>query len=212
MPANYRGSGQLHSKISSQGGLVLVLTLIILAIMSMAAVGLGRSVDTANLSIGNIAFRQGAVHIADKAVKAAMANFVVASSGWLATRANTEGGTTPSASYPSYGYYDRIQTETSMGIPTPLASGSCTAASNPYCVVMAQDTDTQETARYIIERLCAATGVATQAGCDTWGVNAAGGSQPGEKALIQTTPLFRVTVRVDGPRNTVTYVQAVFRP
>lgn len=194
----------------AQSGLVLILTLIILAIMSLAAVGLSRSVDTANLSIGNIAFRQGSVVAGDRAVKAAMANFTIATSGWLATSSNTEG--TVTTSYPSLGYYSTIQTET-KGVPDPLINASCTTATTPYCVVIS-DTQTQESIRYIIERLCVSgTTQATQAGCETWNFNAAGGSQDDNvKAQTKTTPLFRVTARIDGPRNTVSYVQAVFRP
>lgn len=201
-----------HKGFRQQSGLVLILTLIILAIMSLAAVGLSRSVDTANLSIGNIAFRQGAVVAADRGIAAAMANFSLAASGWLATPANTEGGGALTPSYPPLGYYASIQTETN-GIPTPLVAGTCTTATTPYCVVIS-DTQTQETIRYIVERLCiASVTVAAPADCETWNYDALGGSgfDP-DKAKTQTTPLFRVTARIDGPRNTVSYVQAVFRP
>lgn len=198
--------------VRSQSGLVLILTLIILAIMSLAAVGLSRSVDTANLAIGNIAFRQGAVVAADRAIAAAMANFTLATGGWLATSSNTEGSLAAAASYPSLGYYASIQTET-KGIPNPLLNSSCSTATTPYCVVIS-DTQTQESIRYIVERLCiSGTTVANQTGCESWNFNAAGGSiKQNEKAQTKMTPLFRVTARIDGPRNTVSYVQAVFRP
>ena len=51
-----------HRSLSRhQSGLALVLTLIVLVAMTLASVGMVRSIDTAVLVAGNMAFRQGTV-------------------------------------------------------------------------------------------------------------------------------------------------------
>ena len=65
----------------AQSGMVLIVTLIVLAAMTLAGIALVRSVDTAVMIAGNLAFRQGATIAGDAGVEAART--------WAANRADT---------------------------------------------------------------------------------------------------------------------------
>src|SRR2546423_4728532 len=56
-----------------QRGVTLFIALIVVVAMTMAAVAMMRSVDTATVVAGNIGFRQSAVNAADQGVQAAYA-------------------------------------------------------------------------------------------------------------------------------------------
>jgi hypothetical protein len=71
---------------------------------------------------------------------------------------------------------------------------------------------TREEIRYVIERLCTKTGAADPQFC----ITADQGLPPGSdsRAILDLAPqvLFRITVRVDGPRNTASFTQSTFVP
>src|SRR2546428_13810539 len=71
-----------------QRGVTLFIALIVLVAMTMAAVAMMRSVDTATVVAGNIGFRQSAVNAADQGVQAAYA--------WLGANVGGAGGTSES--------------------------------------------------------------------------------------------------------------------
>ena len=57
----------------SQRGTMLIIALIVLVAMTLAGIATMRSVDTATVMAGNIAFRQSALNAADQGVQAAFA-------------------------------------------------------------------------------------------------------------------------------------------
>jgi len=65
--------------------------------------------------------------------------------------------------------------------------------------------------RYIIERLCASAGPATIVNCNL--VSASGTASVPAPPATPPAPVaaFRITVRVDGPQNTVSHVQMMLR-
>ena len=60
-------------RIERQRGVVLFIALIVMVAMSLAAIALIRSVDTTNILIGNLAFRQASILPANIAVEQAAA-------------------------------------------------------------------------------------------------------------------------------------------
>ena len=58
-----------------QGGVVLMMALIVLVAMTLAGIALVRSVNTSNIIAGNLAFQQAATHAGDTGTEAAV--------GWL---------------------------------------------------------------------------------------------------------------------------------
>ena len=74
----------------------------------------------------------------------------------------------------------------------------------------ANDTDTHVT--YVIERMCLAAGPATTGNCDLLPPKGNPGNTLGEyESQAAKLPFYRVTVRVDGPKNTASFVQAMLR-
>ena len=69
---NHLTSKVAYLRIKQQRGVVLFLALIALAILSLAAVALIRSVDTNTLIAGNLSFKQAATTSADAGTEAAI--------------------------------------------------------------------------------------------------------------------------------------------
>ena len=76
---------------------------------------------------------------------------------------------------------------------------------------------TGNTTRFIIQRLCALPNVSaldpTQTCSDSPVINSgesrAGAGYPGVLPTTKNKPFFRITTRVDGPRNTISYTQVL---
>lgn len=184
---------------SSQKGVVLFIALIVLVAMSLAGIAMVRSVDTALGIAGNIAFKEGTLQTTDKGVQAAYA--------WLAANA---GGAVLQNTDAANGYYSNLATDpnwfdmASWGGAVALNAGTADAAGN--------------TVRYIIHRMCTVGNAAYNAtspstnSCAMY-VPSSGGSSGGSMSVgsvqFQGTPqvYFRITTRVDGPRNTVSITQ-----
>src|SRR4051794_33864237 len=71
-PAERSSAPYIVQRISSRGiahrrqqGVVLLIALIVLVAMTLAGIGLVRSVDTGNMVAGNLAFKQGATLAGD---------------------------------------------------------------------------------------------------------------------------------------------------
>lgn len=187
-----------------QRGVVLFIALIVLVAMSLAGIALIRGVDSANLIAGNLAFKQGATLAGDWGVEQARA--------WLnaqapATLELDQPGVTNGA-----GYWANMQsgldfTGTDPNPAKPDFNWS-TAAS------LGSDGN-GNTVQYVIHRLCVAAGGSASTQCvrGTGGgttTGTKGGAVYGTFALSGTTQIYyRITTRVVGPRNTISYVQVM---
>ncbi len=190
-----------------QRGLSLLIAMIVLVVMSMAAIGLIRSVDTGILTAGNLAFRQSATHAADTGIEAART--------WLLDNASALGGDSA-----ANGYYATAMTGLDL-------TGNATSAANddlqwngsqptrPFCLA---NLVAGNTVCYVIHRMCSAAGPLTATNCSSKpgsrGGSSLGGTrpmqtyQPPSWASVTTFGYYRVTVRVAGPRNNISFVQA----
>jgi Tfp pilus assembly protein PilX len=185
-----------------QSGVVLVIALVVLVAMTLAAVALVRSVDTSNIIAGNLAFQQAAVHSADNGIEKAIA--------WLQDN-NT--GTTLDSDSQSNGY--TANGNEASHSPAPAQSwdqfwGQSMLARKYSLTVDAAG----NTVEYVIDRLCRFAGAKTAgASCIASPVVHAATGNAEEAGEIQlnapSVVYYRITVRVGGPRNTVSYVQAV---
>ncbi len=195
---------------SSQRGLVLFVALIALVVMSLASVALIRSVDTSSQITGNLAFKQSTA---------------TTSSYGLEAMADTIGGQLKSYAFtndPSNGYYAVCTTfdsgatgqcngenltlsTTWSDANSKLATGAGIAnGKDPY----------GNTIRYVVERMCNQNGDVSKERC----MMAASPDPDSTKRgcgfcltlppVAEPLPIYRVTVRIVGPRNTVSYVQA----
>lgn len=187
-----------------QSGVVLIIMLIVLVAMTLAALSLVRSTDTTNVIAGNMSFQQAAVHSADTGIETAVAWLVSSASGTAlnaddATNGYVAGGlgVAPNlAANPPQSWDDYwVKTLSARAVTAPQPDAAANVVS------------------YVIDRLCANAGPVTGgAACvSSPAVAVASGSEEeaGVKQLNSPSVVYyRITVRVDGPRNSVTYVQS----
>jgi type IV pilus assembly protein PilX len=188
-----------------QGGAILFMALIALVTLMLAAVALTRSVDTSTVIVGNLAFRQAATVSADSGVESAIA--------WMRQVQLASGAADPftDANHPfnktnaAAGYYSNRDPNLDL-----TAAATWNDASSAK--VLPDPDASGNSMRYIIQRMCRTqNAVLSDSDClfsdvtkddDTKNVMHDIALKGGKH------PLNRVTVRVTGPRGTVSYVQA----
>jgi hypothetical protein len=187
--------------------------------ITMAGLALMRLVGTGLIIAGNLAFRQSATGAADLGVEASkilLTSFTTPEGiNFLQGNTATVSGVEIKGYYPAWCYTALDQTgscaTTDNFDPTTfdwnntdlsrLATGPSAGAGN--------------TVRYVVHRLCATRGSTIEATdpaltqacvlasvtCDNKGI--------GECFKISSQPYYRVTARVSGPRNTLSYVEVI---
>lgn len=189
-----------------QGGIVVFVALIAVVLMSLAAVGLMRSVHTNTLVVGNLAFRQAAQAMATAAVEKAVYDM------FAPTR--TISDPELKSNDLARNYYSTLQGgQDQYGVPTALQGN---LSSYPATAQVITDSATGNTARYIVERMClpdAAGAVATMRYCEMIPPKQSNAKETELKKGIPLPriPYYRLTVRVDGPGNSVAFSQAMLR-
>ena len=179
---------------------MLFFALIALVVMTLAAIALVRSVDTANLISGNLAFKRSATTSGDTGVETAMA--------WIT--ANVAALNTSQA---GAGYYNSLNRDLDVTNPVNLSWNNTNSSAE---IVDAAG----NRMRYIIQRMCThPVGNATLlsgAVIDSSNVNCVMVESTGldefkiifpPKPTLVGSPVYRITVRITGPRNTVSYIQ-----
>ena len=184
-----------------QKGVVLLIALIVLVAMTLAGIALVRSVDTGNVIAGNLAFQQAASSAGDAGIETAI--------NWLE---NNNSGVTLHSSNTAVGYVAFVQ--------NPAANQNWdnywTTVLVPGGLVRTLAADSGgNVVAYSIQRLCNATGdpVNTGTGCaqaQSGGTTSGNSKGAGVVALLYNSQVYyRITSRIVGPRNTVSYVQAI---
>jgi type IV pilus assembly protein PilX len=198
-------------RIIQQRGLVLFLALMALVVLSLAAVALIRSVDTNNLIAGNLAFKQAATTSADAGTEAAITMLIgmrdaAANAGKnVLNDATHTFNVTPVA---RNGYYSSANT----------LNLTADATWDDVNNVLVGTDNSGNTIRYIVERMCRNANVAIQTAECLF--SAAAEDKNGQQVKLPQhicdgpgcpvagqTPQMRVTVRVTGPKNSVSYIQ-----
>ena len=181
--------------------MALLLTLITLVAMTLAGIGMMRSVDTGMLVAGNLAFKQSAIHAGDRGINAGYQ--------WLLSQAGTGA---LNMTNPAVGYFSaRPPVE-------PNWADALTWAGAPSPVV---DAATGNSTTYLIHRMCTQQNTAyngTNAGVPNEcmvsldsAASGTGGSMAVGSVVFQGSPqlYYRITTRTAGPRNSISYTQAV---
>jgi type IV pilus assembly protein PilX len=185
-----------------QGGVVLMVALIVLVAMTLAGIALMRSVATTTIIAGNLAFQQSATNSGDVGTEAAVT--------WLQLN---NSATTLHANIYAQGYAAARQ-DPAVGQSWDAFWSSVLVPAGQV-VTLALDATTGNTVAYAIQRLCNAQGDPVSVGVDCTApqtAGAAGSSSKGAGAVLllyNSAIYYRVTSRVAGPRNTVSYVQTV---
>jgi type IV pilus assembly protein PilX len=190
------GSRRRHVR---QEGVAVLVALIMLVALTLAGITLVRSISTTNIIAGNMAFQQAATNSADAGIENAIT--------WLEAN-NTATGL--HANSPTNGYIASRQ-DPSTGQSWESFWSALAAAGR----TKAPTTDASENSvAYVIHRLCNGAGDPTSGiNCNIapTAVGTAGNSKgAGVIALLYNSQVYyRITVRVTGPRNTLSFVQAV---
>jgi Tfp pilus assembly protein PilX len=169
----------------SQSGTSLIIVVILLVILMISAIALVRSSETVGAIAGNVAFKQAATEAADTGI----------------AEANQLLTTLPNAELAQPGrYYATRQNVDAHGLPI---IDWTTVQANPVSTFRVQ---------YVLERLCQGptpvTNVVSQ--CLTTESSQEGSKKVGSPSYAGATAVYyRVTVRVQGPRNAESYVQSL---
>jgi type IV pilus assembly protein PilX len=219
-------AGRRASPRCSQRGVVLLFSLIALTVMLVGAVALIGSMNTSLASAGNLGFKRDLQNQGEQAT-AKIYNQFIATTGvfYSATgRANTQKGQNYSAV---------VLPTNAQGIPNDLLLKDSAFTASPASWSSAQDIDISSQKvkiRYLIDRLCVATteGKIAQAtktrdcirapavdipqgGTNNEWNNATAADEDKEiPSAIKIPVVYRISVRVFGPRNTEAYFQSTF--
>jgi Tfp pilus assembly protein PilX len=192
--SHYTSTLNSKSRSAKQAGVVLFIALIALIVMSLAAVALIRSVDTNTMIAGNLSFKQSALISADSGVETAL--------GWLKNQSALDGNLN------AQGYY-----ATSADDAKTLADSSNAKLATGSNINAGLDRS-GNTIQYIIQRMCKNAGAADTSHC-LYGP--AGEDENSKSHCDLSNPclgeptgalLYRITTKVTGPKNTVSYSQA----
>lgn len=199
-----------------QRGLVLVLALIVLVALSLAAVGMMRGVFGSNRVAGNLAAQQATVQAGDIGIARAIAWLEQQAAATAPLPASAASGAKADKLNSLYNSitqgamrYSATRTEPGAGQSWAAFWGTLQTAGLVNNI--AADANGNQVS-YVIQRLCSATGDPVAARCEASPSQASGqgnsvSNTAGIAALSQT--YYRITVRVQGPRNATSFIQAV---
>lgn len=187
-----------------QRGVVLFVALIVLVIMALTGLAMIRQSGVGLSIAGNVGFRQNALSAADLGTEAAVA--------WWEPLRDTPAMNNTNATAGYFADWGDLDPKRRAGDPTLY---DWTDANSRLVIA---DDGTGNAVRYVIERLCLTPGVGTDApgqqcvqtvvkdGHDQSG-SCANYPNPCDKRKMIVQ--YRVSSRVIGPRNTVSYIQVM---
>lgn len=194
------------ASLVKQRGSSLFISLIALVSMTLAGIAMVRSVDTANLISGNLAFRQSALHTTDVGIETAINAMSGITGTALESRFPTGCAVGACNYYPVGQVSNTIQATDSKGVPTMIVWGS---------VPPSTTVNGNYTVKYVIDRLCKGpapvTDIVGKCFASAAVVPGGGGTKKvgGTPFTSSQTVYYRITTQVSGPHNTVSYAQAI---
>jgi type IV pilus assembly protein PilX len=188
--------------VTRQRGVVLIFSLIVLLILAIGAVAVLRSVGSSLLSAGNLAFHRDLVNQAEQAVSSVMTEFK--------TNGPPLGGAT-TADLPAANYVSTALPTNAQGVPIVLLGNDAVfgTVALPANDIPGATPDVK--IRYVIDRLCTLTGTASSPNCvQSSGLPTGGTANRNTAVAPPSATVYRISVRVDGPRNTQAFLQTTF--
>lgn len=194
----------------SARGIVLFVAMLVMVALSIAGIALMRSTDAATSVTGNLVLKQAASLAVDRGIERAIhaiwetapaldrTQHAPAENFYACVRGTTGGCMVANTVVPK--------------IPDLLLSANGCSGAGLANGLIAND-DAGNRSCYVIERMCLAPGPAIRSNCNL--ATGALGADPGTEHYVGLIrpgdAYYRVTVRVEGPRSTVTYAQAVLK-
>ena len=184
-----------------QRGVVLIFSLLVLLIMAIGAVAILRATNTSLLSSGNLAFHRDLVNQGEEAVANVMTEFKTNGPPLL-------GITT--VSLPTANYSATTLPTNAQGVPLVLLDNAAFGLIATAGDIAGRTPDV--TVRYVIDRLCAPlTVTASSPNCvQSTGLPTGGTANRNTAVSPPSATIYRISVRVDGPRNTQAFLQSTF--
>ena len=201
---------------SQQNGFILVVTLICLVLMLVASIALTRSSANSLIQAGNFAFKRDLLNQAECGFSKGLA--LLKTGGSLASAATRQ------SNQLAYNYSALQLASNDQGVPKALlVARSSSSSSSSFTGTdingaslaftgadVACSSSNGVTVRYVIDRQCSAVGAFNSATC----VSIPQTTTTGGTARLQhvnpgAIATYRISVRVDGPRNTQTFQQMI---
>lgn len=183
-----------------QAGVIVLFTMIAVVLLLIGSVALVRSFDTSLTLAGNMAFKRDLVNQSERGLARAIA--MVSPTGPLALDPARQ------VNSAANNYSASTLASNAHGIPMILIDNDAWTASGMAGADIV-DSATGIQIRYVIDRMCSGGGASTTSQC---AVSALGIDKSGTYHLVRAggglLPVYRISVRVTGPRNTQTYVQS----
>jgi type IV pilus assembly protein PilX len=199
---------RLHRLPQRERGATLIIALIVLVAMTLAGVAMMRSVDTATVVAGNIAFKQSTVNAADQGLQTGYA--------WLASAPIVDAPSTLYTTDTSVGYISAVpgtdpdwMDNNNWSNAKSLNGGSPDASGNVVS--------------FLVHRMCPVADCAPDATC-LGNVNTCGSTPDSTlitgEGIDQSKPNYftrppaihyRISSRAVGPRNSITVVQTMVK-
>jgi type IV pilus assembly protein PilX len=189
-----------------QNGVVVVFTLIAVVILLITSVALVRSFGTSLTLAGNMAFKRDLVNQSERGVAQAISDikaFSIAPTGTPLLADNL-----------GKNYSATILPSDSHGIPTILVDDSAWTTKNMTGADII-DNATQIKVRYVVDRQCSDNLPPANTNCmiytsSSYSPDMSANRNRSNFAGSIPAPIYRVSVRVTGPRNIQTYIQSTF--
>lgn len=226
MPYKQLRSNLYERPNKSQIGLVLFFALLALAVMSIASVALIRSVDTNSLLSGNMVFRQTASATSNVALEGITENITKK----IALVNST-------SHFPQYGYYANCSQFDTQPNAQICDGNRLTVMNwdNSNSSLVPSQTDGNDEIRdgidrqgneirYVVERMCSYSNaevnsgaakldvsrclMASASGCNDGSYGGQNRSKMKDCPDKSSSPLYRLTLRIAGPKNTLTFMQS----
>jgi type IV pilus assembly protein PilX len=188
----------------AQQGVVMAITLIALVLLLIGVAAMLRSVDTSSMVVGNLAFRRDLTNRSESAILTSRTALV---SGALMDDTTRIVDSTSSN-------YSATRLASTTGIPTVLLSDSAYTAKSYPCVPASCTASTTDGTllRWVIDRQCI-TGTVDfdTTACEYVSSTAdKGGSSHLHKPGGASRPVYRISVRISGPRGMEAYYQTTY--
>jgi type IV pilus assembly protein PilX len=192
-------------RVRSQRGVTLVIAVIALVVLTVGAIAMTRSANISLRQAGNLAFKRDLVNQGERAIAAALAELRTGNLSAEAARQNNRNAS-------NYSAYKLDSSE--QGIPNVLVNDD-TYASSGFTRAALTDASGSVVIRYVIDRQCSASGVFDSSICQTF-TSAKSATYTGIKnnpgqadATVPPPPgpVYRISVRITGPRGVQTFTQ-----
>ena len=189
-----------RSPAQRQAGVVMIITLIALVALLAASIALVRSFDSSMLQAGSLAFKRDLVNQGERGMARAMNLLASGALAGAATIADVKKSN-----------YSAVELSSNAdGIPVMLVDDKVYAASG-----MAAEDITDATAhvtiRYVIDRMCSQVGAASAGSCVMAPLTTESDKSVDDRYRTvnpEKRPVYRISVRVTGPRGTQAFFQS----